>query len=78
MTVKEIRRYLERALDKMSDFDEDDKIVMVTNTYHLGDCHVFLGVSGFDGGYINLEEPEIEEDDDWDEEDADMEEEDID
>lgn len=75
MTVKEVRRYLERALDRMNDFDEDDKIVMVSNTYHLGDCHVFLGVSGFDGGYINLEYPEIDEDY-YDEDEEDEEEED--
>lgn len=70
MTVGELKRKLERFINNLENYDDDKEVNMVSNTYFLGNAYYFLGVSGYDGGYIDLENP-VEEDDeeDWDEED---------
>ena len=65
MTVKSLRMKLQRFLNNLEGYDDDTEVKMVTNTYFLGDCSYFLGVSGYDGGYINLEDP-VDEDDEED------------
>lgn len=72
MKVKELRLKLERYLNKLEDYDDDDQIKIVSNTYFLGDnCRYFLGVSGYDGGYIDLDNPVEEDEEDFWEEDED-------
>lgn len=69
MTVKELKEKLEKVVNELEDYDDDQEIHMVSNTYFLGDyCRMFLGLSGWDGGYIDLSHIQIE-DDDEDEED---------
>ena len=41
---------------------------MVTNTYFLGSCSYFMGVSGYDGGYFAIPNVEVQEKDEYDEE----------
>lgn len=65
MTVKGLRAKLQRALNNLEDYDDDQEVRMVSNTYFLGDCSFFLGISGYDGGYINLNDP-VEEDEEED------------
>lgn len=60
ISAQRLRTYLQRAIDRLDELDEDAKVKMVTNTYFLGDCNVFLGISGYSGGYVNLDR--IEED----------------
>ena len=57
MKVNELREKLKQALNILDDYDDDQKVKMVTNTYFLGGCRTFLGISGYNGGYINLEDP---------------------
>lgn len=64
MTVAELRRKLERAIYILDDYKDNDKIKMVSNTYFLDDCRVFLGIGGYNGGYINLENPVEESEED--------------
>lgn len=64
MTVRNIRKYLEAALNNLSDYQDDSKVVMVSNTYFLKGAYVFLGIAGYDGGYIDLDDIRIEEDED--------------
>ena len=65
MTVKSLRMKLQRFLNNLEGYDDDTEVKMVSNTYFLGDCSYFLGVSGYDGGYINLEDP-VDEDEEED------------
>lgn len=54
MKVNELRELLQEKLDTLEQYEDDREIKMVSNTYFLGGCQYFLGVSGYDGGYINL------------------------
>ena len=65
MTVKELKRVLKELTNYLNEHDDDEKIKMVSNTYFLGDCHYFLGVSGYEGGYINLEDLFEDEEEDY-------------
>ena len=64
MTVKKLKMILRSTLEDLEDYDDDQEVKMVSNTYFLGSVRYFLGVSGYDGGYINLDNPVDEEDDD--------------
>ena len=63
MKVAELRSILESALENLEEFEDNQEVHMVSNTYFLGGCHVFLGVSGYSGGYVNLDMPVREEED---------------
>ena len=64
MTIKELKELLEEKLEILEQYDEDKKIRLVSNTYFLGDTKYFLGVAGYNGGYLALDdlEEKIEED----------------
>lgn len=68
MTVGNLRKWLEAALNNLSDYQDDSKVIMVSNTYFLKGAYVFLGIAGYDGGYIDLDNIRTEEDKDEDEE----------
>ena len=62
MTVKQLKNILEDALNDLESFNDTDTVRMVSNTYFLHGASRFLGISGYDGGYIDLSNP-VEEDD---------------
>lgn len=68
MTVGKLKRVLNRVLENLEDFDDDKEVHMVSNTYFLGNPHYFLGIAGYDGGYINLDNIPVEEDEEDEEE----------
>ena len=68
MKVAELKEILEDALHDLEEYDDDKEVRLVSNTYFLGDCYCFLGISGYDGGYVNLNNP-VEEDEDEEDED---------
>ncbi len=68
MKVKELKELLEEKLQMLEEYEDDDEIKMETNTYFLDGAKHFLGIAGYDGGYINLEYVDIiEEEEDEDE-----------
>ena len=67
MKVKDVREILESALAQMKEYSDDAEISMVSNTYFLNGASAFLGISGYNGGYIDLENMNIEEIEDEDE-----------
>ena len=68
MTVGKLKRVLQSTLDELDNYDDEQEVKMVSNTYFLGNPQYFLGVAGYDGGYIsfdNLVEDDEDEEDDW-------------
>ena len=66
MTVKKLRKILEDTLRDLDCYDDDQEDKMVSNTYFLGNPRYFLGVSGYDGGYISFDEPVEDDEEDED------------
>lgn len=50
------------TLDILDNFDDNNDIRKETNTYFLNDAEYFLGISGYNGGYIDLTNIKINED----------------
>lgn len=63
ITVSDLKDILQNALDNLEDYDDNQKVRLVSNTYFLGHANQFLGISGYDGGYLDLNNIEIEEED---------------
>jgi len=68
ITVGELKDILQTAIESMEDLDDNQKISLVSNTYFLGNANHFIGISGYDGGYCDLDDIKVEEDDADDEE----------
>lgn len=64
MTVKQLRRVLENVLSELEEYEDDKEVKMFSNTYFLGHPMYFLGVAGWDGGYISFDQLVEEEDED--------------
>ena len=64
MTVKELKRILNNVVSDLEFYEDDQEIKMVSNTYFLGNPKYFLGVAGYDGGYINFDNMVAEDEDD--------------
>ena len=54
ITVKELKDRLNGVLDDLNDLDDDQELSLVSNTYFLGNSRMFLGLAGYDGGYLDL------------------------
>ena len=52
--VSKLRDTLQTALDSLEGLEDDQEIRLESNTYFLGHARVFIGFSGYDGGYLNL------------------------
>lgn len=65
MKVKDLKELLEEKLEILEQYEDEDKIKMVTNTYFLGHPRAFIGIAGYNGGYISLDnlEEEIDNED---------------
>lgn len=55
MKVYELKEQLASYLETLEDYDDDLEIRLAPNTYFLGNPRYFLGVAGYDGGYLNLD-----------------------
>lgn len=54
MTVKELKDLLSSILDNLDNYDDNDEVKKETNTYFLKGTKYFLGIAGYNGGYIDL------------------------
>ena len=68
ITVGELKDILQTAIESMEDLDDNQKVSLVSNTYFLGNANHFIGISGYNGGYCDLDNIKVEEDDADDEE----------
>lgn len=61
MTVKELKDLLSSILDNLDNYDNNDEVKKETNTYFLQGTKYFLGIAGYNGGYIDLANIKIDE-----------------
>lgn len=54
MKVKDLKELLQNKLEVLEEYEDELEIKMVGNTYFLGGAPIFLGIAGYNGGYINL------------------------
>ena len=54
-TVGAMRKLAEDILEQLDGYEDDEKIKLVGNTYFLNGARRFIGISGFDGGYIAVD-----------------------
>ena len=71
MKVKDLKELLQEKLEVLEEYEDEQEIKQVANTYFLGGTRYFLGIAGYDGGYIDLHhlEEQIEDLDDYEEKD---------
>ena len=62
--VSRLKDILQTALDELDNYEDDQKISLVSNTYFLGHANYFIGISGYDGGYLDLNNIEVEDEED--------------
>lgn len=71
ITVAKLKEKLQNVIDDLNELDDDKKLSLESNTYFLNGSRFFVGISGYDGGYLDLDnvaEHVVEDDDDYDEE----------
>lgn len=68
MTVKRLKKILQDAVDLLENYNDNDKVKLVSNTYFLDHPYVFLGIAGYEGGYVDLDNP-VDIDDEEEDED---------
>lgn len=59
--VSKLKQILENALSNLEGLDDEQKINLVINTYFLGRANYFLGISGYNGGYLDLNNIDVED-----------------
>lgn len=57
MNVKKLKEILYTILDELEEIDEGEEVKLYSNTYFMGYPYYFLGISGNNGGFINLDNP---------------------
>lgn len=71
ITVAKLKEKLQNVIDDLNELNDDEKLSLESNTYFLNGSRFFVGISGYDGGYLDLDnvvEHVVEDDDDYDEE----------
>ena len=63
MTVSKLKGILRESLETLEQFEDNREVKMVSNTYFLRGAYYFLGIAGYDGGYIDLDDPVDDEED---------------
>ena len=71
ISVAKLKEKLQNVIDDLNELDDNEKLSLESNTYFLNESRFFVGISGYDGGYLDLDnvaEHVEEDDDDYDEE----------
>lgn len=59
MNVAQLRKHLERVLNHLNNYDDDQEVNVSCNTYGMSNYRGFLACSE---GFIDLSNPVVEED----------------
>ena len=70
ISVAKLKEKLQGIINDLNELDDDKKLNLESNTYFLNGSRFFVGIAGYDGGYLDLDNvtEHVEEDDDYDEE----------
>ena len=71
ISVAKLKEKLQSVINDLNELDDDKKLSLESNTYFLSGSRFFVGIAGYDGGYLDLDnvtEHVEEDDDDYDEE----------
>lgn len=71
ISVAKLKEKLQSVINDLNELDDDKKLSLESNTYFLNESRFFVGITGYDGGYLDLDnvaEHVEEDDDDYDEE----------
>ena len=71
ISVAKLKEKLQDVINDLNELDDDKKLNLESNTYFLNGSRFFVGIAGYDGGYLDLDnvtEHVEEDDDDYDEE----------
>ena len=55
ITVAKLKEKLQNVIDDLNELDDDKKLNLESNTYFLNGSRFFVGISGYDGGYLDLD-----------------------
>ena len=71
ITVVKLKEKLQNVINDLNELDDAEKLSLESNTYFLNGSRFFVGIAGYDGGYLDLDnvvEHVVRDDDDYDEE----------
>lgn len=70
ISVAKLKEKLQDVINDLNELDDDKKLNLESNTYFLNGSRFFVGIAGYDGGYLDLDNvtEHVEENDDYDEE----------
>lgn len=72
ITVAKLKEKLQNVINDLNELDDDEKLSLESNTYFLNGSRFFVGIAGYDGGYLDLDDVAEhvvrDDDDDYDEE----------
>ena len=66
ISVAKLKEKLQSVINDLNELDDDKKLNLESNTYFLNGSRFFVGITGYDGGYLDLDNvtEHIEDDDD--------------
>lgn len=66
ISVAKLKEKLQNVIDDLNELDDNEKLSLESNTYFLNGSRFFVGIAGYDGGYLDLDNvtEHVEEDDD--------------
>lgn len=66
ISVAKLKEKLQSVINDLNELDDDKKLNLESNTYFLNGSRFFVGIAGYDGGYLDLDNvaEHVEDDDD--------------
>ena len=66
ISVAKLKEKLQGVINDLDELDDNQKLNLESNTYFLNGSRFFVGIAGYDGGYLDLDNvtEHVEDDDD--------------
>ena len=53
--VAKLKEKLQKVISDLDELDDNEKLSLEPNTYFLNESRFFVGIAGYDGGYLDLD-----------------------